>query len=60
LVLPARAADAPWTVESDPALRPGDLRIETRESAVAYAVSDRLAEMLSQLLGAEAARARSA
>jgi len=60
LVLPARADDAPWTVESDPALRPGDLRIETRESAVAYAVSDRLAEMLGQLLGAEAARARSA
>lgn len=60
LVLSARKADAMWSVESDPALRPGDLRIETRESVVEYAVSDRLSQMLGQLLGAEAARGRPA
>jgi flagellar assembly protein FliH len=60
LVLPSRSPDANWAVEADPALRPGDLRVETRESVVEYAVSDRLSQMLGQLLGAEAARERSA
>ncbi len=58
LVLASRQADANWAVEADPSLRPGDLRIETRESVIQYAVSDRLAQMLGQLLGAEAARER--
>lgn len=58
LLLAVRPADAAWTVETDPALGPGDLRIESRESVVQYAVSDRLEQMLAQLLGAEAARSR--
>jgi flagellar biosynthesis/type III secretory pathway protein FliH len=58
LVDGARPADAAWTVEIDPSLTPGDLRIASRESAVEYAVSDRLGQMLAQLLGAEAARGR--
>jgi flagellar assembly protein FliH len=39
-------------IEADPAMSPGDCRIETRESVVQYAVSDRLGQMLGQLLGA--------
>ena len=42
-------------VVADPALAPGDCRIESRESVVQYAVSDRLDEMLLQLLGASPA-----
>ena len=58
LVLASRSTDAPWSVETDAGLRPGDLRVESRESMVEYAVSDRLGQMLAQLLGAEAARGR--
>jgi flagellar assembly protein FliH len=58
-VLPSRPVDARWAVETDPALRPGDLRIQSRESSIDYAVSDRLGQMLGQLLGVEAARGRS-
>ena len=58
LITAGRPPTAPWAVEIDPALAPGDCRIETRESVVHYAVSDRLGQMLSQLLGADAARER--
>lgn len=44
-------------IEADPAMNPGDCRIESRESVVHYAVSDRLGEMLDQLLGSSAADA---
>lgn len=60
LVNAARTPEAGWSVETDAALRPGDLRILSRESVVEYAVSDRLSQMLAQLLGAEAARGRQA
>ena len=58
LVMAGPRPAAQWTVESDPALAPGDCRIETRDSVVHYAVSDRLGQMLSQLLGADVARER--
>ena len=58
LIMAGRPAAAQWTVEPDPALAPGDCRIEARESVVHYAVSDRLGQMLSQLLGPDAARER--
>jgi len=60
LVNATRTLEAGWSVEADAGLRPGDLRIESRESVVEYAVSDRLGQMLAQLLGAEAARGRQA
>lgn len=51
IVRESLGADRDVTIESDPGMAPGDCRIESRESVVQYAVSDRLEEMLVQLLG---------
>lgn len=40
-----------WRVEPDPALRPGDCRVEAEQSVIEYSVSSRFDELLGQLLG---------